>query len=173
MKLNKESIGARLYRLFYSTQEMPLSLCPYFWKLVLMYILILPSFILALPLIITRENEPWWMKNLLGVIVYLAIFGVTIIENSILYQFRIIGVISSLFLLTWAIIETIDLIRKKLKKNKTYWYKEYSNGKYTFRKYSYDENDNRIYKNTNFYTIRNFISAKVNNYCPKIDWDGK
>lgn len=42
MTLNSNSISAKLYRYFYSTERMPESLCTYFWALVLAYILIIP-----------------------------------------------------------------------------------------------------------------------------------
>ena len=52
MKLNINSTSAQLYRWFYATTTMPQSLCPYFWKLVIMWLLILPYSILSLPVIL-------------------------------------------------------------------------------------------------------------------------
>jgi len=51
MKLSKKSFSAKLYRYFYSINdcEMPKSLCPYFWKLVIAYLLFIPLEILATP----------------------------------------------------------------------------------------------------------------------------
>jgi amino acid transporter len=42
MTLNSNSISAKLYRYFYSKQNMPESLCTYFWALVLAYLFIIP-----------------------------------------------------------------------------------------------------------------------------------
>ena len=39
MKLNQNSLSAKLYRWFYKTDTMPTNLCPYFWKLVTAVIL--------------------------------------------------------------------------------------------------------------------------------------
>lgn len=52
MKLNYDSYLSRLYRWFYLADTMPNNLCPYFWKLVIMLILILPTAIISLPVIL-------------------------------------------------------------------------------------------------------------------------
>jgi len=51
MKLYKNSFSAKLYQYFYSVNDwqMPKSLCPYFWKLVIAYLLFIPLEILAMP----------------------------------------------------------------------------------------------------------------------------
>lgn len=49
MKLNFNSIGARLYRFYYGTNQMPSNLCPYFWKLAVAWVTILPLLILTFP----------------------------------------------------------------------------------------------------------------------------
>jgi hypothetical protein len=51
MELNKNSISARLYRWYYNNQ-LPTNLCPYFWKLVIMYILIVPFVVISLPILL-------------------------------------------------------------------------------------------------------------------------
>lgn len=48
MQLNKNSVSARLFRYFYSTEIMPQSLCTFFWALVLAYTLVIPLEILGL-----------------------------------------------------------------------------------------------------------------------------
>jgi acyl-homoserine lactone acylase PvdQ len=58
MKLNINSTSAQLYRWFYATEQMPQSLCPYFWKLVLMWVFILPYTILSLPVILMDLKDP-------------------------------------------------------------------------------------------------------------------
>lgn len=52
MNSSYNSITAKLYRWFYVTDKMPTNLCPYFWKCVLMYLLILPYTIFSLPSIL-------------------------------------------------------------------------------------------------------------------------
>ena len=49
MILNRDSIIPRIYRWFYVTNNMPENLCPYFWKLVLMWIVIVPYIIISIP----------------------------------------------------------------------------------------------------------------------------
>lgn len=49
MELKLNSLSARLYRYFYETNKMPNSLCTYFWKLVIAYLLIIPLEIIGLP----------------------------------------------------------------------------------------------------------------------------
>lgn len=53
MELSKESWHSKLYRFTYIS-ELPQSLCPYFWKLVLSIVLFIPLTILFIPLIIGR-----------------------------------------------------------------------------------------------------------------------
>lgn len=59
MKLNINSRSARLYRWFYGSKDMPQNLCLYFWKLVTMYVFLLPFTIVTLPyMIIFSKGEP-------------------------------------------------------------------------------------------------------------------
>jgi hypothetical protein len=61
MELNLNSLTAKLYRWFYNQYEMPNSLCPYFWKMIIMYVFIIPYSIISLPQIIfeliTKERS--------------------------------------------------------------------------------------------------------------------
>jgi len=57
MKLNKNSISAKLFRWFYGTSELPTNLCPYFWKLVMAYVFVIPLFIISFPYIIIDKNS--------------------------------------------------------------------------------------------------------------------
>ena len=63
MELNLNSLTAKLYRWFYKQNEMPSSLCPYFWKMILACILYIPLFLFDLPSRIARkiqkENTTW------------------------------------------------------------------------------------------------------------------
>ena len=64
MKLDQNSISARLFRWFYATNGMPKNLCPYFWKLVLMWVFILPYTILSLPVILRDWKDPYYRTTL-------------------------------------------------------------------------------------------------------------
>ena len=57
MKLNKNSISAKLFRWFYRTSELPTNLCPYFWKLVIAYVFAIPVFIISLPYVIVDKDS--------------------------------------------------------------------------------------------------------------------
>ena len=54
MKLNSNSISSKLYRWFYGTKELPNNLCPYFWKLVLAWLVLIPYSLVCLPVILTE-----------------------------------------------------------------------------------------------------------------------
>ena len=173
MKLNINSASARLYRWFYMTQLMPQSLCPYFWKLVVMWVFILPYTILSLPVILMDLKDPetrttgeragvgfiiWFI---LGMIVcmlsYIGLFWVTPIEDSLFMHMLVGGGIGWVFSI---IIGAIQLFK---------WSKE----KWENRNVKYDEDGWRIWepvKEKEPTIIKEFIKAKYNKYCPKIEW---
>lgn len=177
MELNRNSISARVYRNFYDTSNMPESLCPYFWKLVAAW----PVTILFLPLLL-----PFWIINkidksdtagipvigkaFIGLIFYtlsyfLFCIGVTITSFWITYSEKsdwyhryvlgwfAIGVIAIL-LITYGIVEWRKQIRiKKIERRYD------AEGNYA---HSEEEEKPNI--------IVEFVKAKYNKYCPKIDW---
>lgn len=49
MKINYNSLSAKIYRYFYTTETMPTNLCPYFWKSLIATILFIPYYILTIP----------------------------------------------------------------------------------------------------------------------------
>lgn len=179
MKLNYNSISAKVYRNFYDTTRMPDSLCPYFWKLVAAW----PLTIVLLPLLI-----PFWIANklngrnpdhvsipsqaLIGLFIYCAIFlvfciGVTIssiwityYQGTQWYQWYIMG-----FIMMFAItVIGLFLLFSELKERR----------RQKRRAALFDENGNYRYcelepEKPNI--IVEFIRAKYNKYCPKIDWN--
>lgn len=63
MKLSKKSLSFRLWSWFYGIHEHrknfhPKNLCPYFWQLVLMWVLLIPYSIACLPAILMYEVRP-------------------------------------------------------------------------------------------------------------------
>lgn len=56
MMLNTNSTVARIYRWFYVTNRMPENLCTYFWKLVAMWMLIVPYALVSLPGLIFKDD---------------------------------------------------------------------------------------------------------------------
>ena len=77
MKLNKNSISAKLFRWFYRTSELPTNLCPYFWKLVMAYVFAIPVFIISLPYVIVDKdsrNESLGNRIGLGIVCWFGLF---------------------------------------------------------------------------------------------------
>ena len=156
MNLNKNSNLAILYRWFYSTDTMPDNLCTYFWSLVALVLLIIPSFIVSLPYIIValfskdteNTNEPivgffiWaFIGCLFSMGSAISLFFVSYEKESLMGIASAMGV--GLFV-GLGVIGIIYFFRKIKDKRKS---KERSN------------------------LIKEFIRAKKNKYCPRIDWD--
>jgi hypothetical protein len=167
MKLNQNSISAKLYRWFYKTDTMPTNLCPYFWKLVTAVILSPLFAIYTLPYeIINYKRSRRWdtYGDMLGISLscWCLIAAVICMISSLRLFFYIPNKSSSLWVImeeigcilwgclilvgiTWAIIKTVK----------------------------YLHNDNHS-KNSNTEKTDNIIvemmKAKYHKYCPKIDW---
>jgi hypothetical protein len=153
---------------------MPNSLCPYFWKLVLMWILILPYTILTLPYIFTfGRQDPigshfaekpgsglvlWFIIYFFGVMLFsLSVFWYSFPEGTYFSSMQILGI------LLWIIALVVLLY------NGIIWAIE----KYKRSKIKYDEDGYRIWEPTpkKPSILTEFIKAKYNKYCPKINWD--
>jgi len=173
MKLNFNSNSAKLYRWFYATTQMPQSLCPYFWKLVLMWVFILPYTILSLPLILMDLKDPesrsmaerpgmgfiiWFILGMLiCMISWFGLFFATPSKNGVWVNVLGVGAIGWLASI---VLGSIELYK---------WAKE----KWENRNVKYDENGYRIWakpepKQPSI--LVEFVKAKYNKYCPKIDW---
>jgi hypothetical protein len=63
MKLNQNSISSKLYRWFYGTNDLPNNLCPYFWKLVLAWLVLIPYSLVGLPSIIMEVYDKDYKYN--------------------------------------------------------------------------------------------------------------
>lgn len=166
MNLNSKSFSARLYRWFYAHNKMPNNLCPYFWKLFVAYILALPVFIVTLPYEICwgkfgKDHETLGAKLGLSLVCYLIVVAAmtllsplclliysNIAEDSILH--KIIG--GGIFLWFLAIGVSLGLLIEYLVK----------------RLRDRNETSNKT-KNKNI--VVEFVKAKYNKYCPKIDWN--
>jgi len=184
MKLNHNSFSAKVYRWFFMKTEMPSNLCPYFWKLVI-------AFTLAAPiLIITAAYELFSIRNqsdkpadspgerfLFGVIAWvilcicvavlspIALFWATPEKDSVLWN-----LISAGFAV-WAgiIIIGISLLYKHLKEKR-----DDAKWKKRNRHNVYDEHGNWVgyrHEEPKPNIILEFVKAKYNKYCPKIDWN--
>lgn len=178
MKLNSNSISSKLYRWFYGTNVLPNNLCPYFWKLVLAWLVLIPYSLVCLPSIIMeiadkdyRYNDVSTGKRIgIGALAYILIFFVGCMLSSIGWFFVLptkdsfYGFVGTVGILLWVAVIVVSVIEgfKALKE----W--NYN------RKIKYDENGWRIYdshKEEKTYLVVEFVKAKYNKYCPKIEWN--
>ena len=163
MKLNKNSISAKLFRWFYRTSELPTNLCPYFWKLVMAYVFAIPLFIISLPYVIIDKsssieslNSRIWGGFVCWVILFLLItaltpimlFWHTPVKDSLLETLIEIGVFTWITGLIIGIMWFIHHLGEKIKERRNLPKKE---------------------KRSNI--IVEMVKATYYKYCPKIDWN--
>ena len=178
MKLNKNSFTSKLYKWFYAVSEyqgLPNNLCPYFWKVVLMYLTIIPYTLISIPVVVydlfdkQYDNGDRKVGERLGISVgvYIGLFVLAALISAIaaiflkvdkgsLFEFLVVG--GCLF---WAGLTVIGVIEG------VKYLREYS----TTNESYYDENQHKwVTKKTKVNMTTEFIKAKYNKYCPKIDW---
>jgi hypothetical protein len=177
MKLNSNSISSKLYRWFYGTNDLPNNLCPYFWKLVLAWLVIVPYSLVCLPMIVLEliDKGYKYSDNSTGkrigmsTIVYFILFVISSMVSFICVFFvspekdSFYLSLSALGAMIWVIAIVIGVIEG---------YKVFTEWNYR-RKIKYDENGYRILnppKQEKTYLVVEFAKAKYNKYCPKIDW---
>jgi|LakMenEpi03Aug12_release.lakeMendotaPanAssembly.Ray.scaffolds.fasta_scaffold1349556_1 hypothetical protein len=173
MTLNQNSTSARLYKWLYGTQDLPNNLCPYFWKVVLAYLVIVPYILLALPYLIvlaiykeSSKDDSFGKRIGIGFVLYfsiwcaasalcfIAMFFVTPTRHS-LYEFM--SLMGSLIWLIGLVLGGNHL------------WDEYKERKRTSR-IRYNEYGYRIYEEPKSNLIVEFVKAKYGKYCPKINW---
>lgn len=178
MKLNQNSVSAKLYKWFYGVSEyqgLPNNLCPYFWKVVLMYLTIIPYILFSIPVVVYDmfdkgyDNGDRKTGERLGIAagVYIGIFVVTAlitaivgffihIESKSFWEFcQLTGCLVWGGIIVVGGIESVKHLREYTTINKSY----------------YSEEENKwVYKKTKVNMTAEFIKAKYNKYCPKIDW---
>ena len=166
MKLNKNSISAKLFRWFYRTSELPTNLCPYFWKLVMAYVFAIPLFIISFPYIIidkyswtlSHGNRIWkgfvyWfiLFLLITALTPIMLFWHTPVKDSFLETLMIYGFFELAVGLTIGVMWSIHHLGKKIKERK--W-----------------ESRNLPKKEKTSNILVEMIKATYHKYCPKIDW---
>ena len=161
MKLNQNSLSAKLYRWFYKTDTMPSNLCPYFWKLVTAVILSPLLSIYTLPYKIINYKRQRWdtYGDMLGMsFAYWCLIAVVICMISPLGLFFYIpNKSSSLWLIIaigciiWASLILVGI----------------GGGIYAIVKFLKSKKSNTE-KTDNI--IVEMVKAKYHKYCPKIDW---
>jgi hypothetical protein len=178
MKLNKNSVSSRLYKWFYGVSEyqgLPNNLCPYFWKLVLMYLTIIPYTLFSIPVVVydmfdkRYDNGDRSTGARLGVScgVYFGLLLFTSLITTIVGLFTHIEPKSFWEFcqltgcMVWSGLIIIGIIRG------VNYLREWSTSDEDY----YSETENKwITKKAKVNLTTEFIKAKYNKYCPKIDW---
>ena len=180
MQLNKNSISAKLYRWFYNQNVMPNNLCPYFWKLVFMWISILPFIVITLPGQILSKFEKKTFGESMGYTFafYAVSFALTVLASLPISFFTTFAdggfwdtmrngsIVFWLFLIVVALYHGIKRLFIRIKEGGKLYDER---GR---RYYGYDSEGYRIYyKEKKPNILAEFIKAKYNKYCPKIEWN--
>ena len=171
MTLNENSLNANLYRWFYGKFNLPTNLCPFFWKLVAAWILLIPFSLFCLPTIVmdiffsnsTLGKEKPGDRLWISLVIWIGLFLATCMGLAIVLFFTELGGFTDLGrtgILLWIIgfiIGTIYL---------------FSHGydKYQDSKKKYGEYGRRIYEEKTDNILIGFIKAKYNEWCPVITW---
>lgn len=164
MKASKKSIHGGLYRFTYDG-EFPENLCPYFWKLVIGVILFIPNFILQFPALIVGifRKDPYdcFGSRCMGAGIYIATLFVSAYIVSQIHWFKAMfnaySYDNELANAGWAIdagivlIIFISYIMEIRKRNKR-------------------KSEEQVQEKKPSILIE-FVKAKYNRYCPKIDWE--
>jgi hypothetical protein len=161
MKLNQNSLSAKLYRWFYKTNTMPTNLCPYFWKLVTAVILSPLFAICTLPyeIINYKRRRRDTYSDMLGTSTayWCLIAGVICMISTLGLFFYIpnksslLWIMISVGLICWASLILVGII-----------WGIFATVKYLESKKSDDEKTDNI--------IVEMVKAKYHKYCPKINW---
>lgn len=142
MELSIKSWHAKVYNFFY-LEDLPKSLCPYFWKLVLAIFVLIPFlitvFLGSIALIIT-------------LIVYL--FHVKLSLFFSWHHFEMLLIFIGIVAVVVSVILSIGYIVSKITDR-------YNNKKKYFVSKSKVKNPT---------ILQEFVKAKYNKYCPKINW---
>ena len=172
MTINYNSFSSKLYRWLYGTNKMPNNLCPYFWKLIVAFVLAIPIFVLTLPFEIirlfaktTREDfndVPIWGRLFMSALTILFLICVAAVLVPISLFFGYVPeqgtLIEDLFILgtfIWIVAFIFGSIRL-----------------FEYLKDRYDSNSGNRKRNKvkGDNIVVEFAKAKYNKYCPKIEW---
>jgi hypothetical protein len=194
MTLNENTIQVKLYKWFYGAEKLPMSLCPYFWKLALMWITILPLSIISLPAIILNkpldlDGTHMGIKSGTSILFYVTLFllfsmglvvvsafGVTLISESF-QSIRIFGCVLWFFGFVGGLVFGIKKLVEYIQDHKTRIYDEeerdeFGNYKLTGRRYYFD-NGKVVFIEPKTNIFKEMYKAIKNKYCPRITWINK
>jgi hypothetical protein len=166
INLNKNSITAKLYRWFYNVDTLPQNLCPYFWKVVIMYLL-LPF--LGIPALIGHLIEKdcnAFTKSILTIAV------------TVFFTAGLIGIgsliVSPIVVFNWVVlnIKPNDMYGNMMVGGLTGWFSLFIYGFWVggveLYKYLTNKKTNTP-KESNI--ILAFVKAKYHKYCLPINWN--
>lgn len=167
--LNRNSITSRLYRWFYKTQILPTSLCPYFYKVLFIYVAIIPYTSICIPyftywgLSKSFKEENVYKNRLKESMILLGIlfsvgWGILMLlyppiffnnTSGFFHTFGLLGVSIGIYLslTVGGIVYLLTYIQNK--RNVEWWEQDGS-------------------KKPNI--IIEFVKAKYKKYCPQINW---
>jgi hypothetical protein len=184
MKINTSSVSTQLYMWFYgiSERKLPTNLCPYFWKLVFMSLLIIPYSIFCLPVVIMElvmkilkkeesKNETWERVGY-SLVIYIFLIGVSSLIVSVSLFWNTYPIKTSPILNSLSIAGTILWIMGIIVgvyNGIQYLYKSIRNWIYG-KTIKYDEDGYRIYPEPKVNIVKEFVKAKYHKYCPQIEW---
>ena len=153
MTLNYNSLNAKLYRYFYDADSMPDSICPYFWKLLMAWVFVIPVSLFSFPAVIAEiiTKQSYGLGRLfMSVVLYMAlycivsmVFTVLIFTNhydseSIIVKMGSAGILIWVVAIVITVIETVKYFRNSDKVNDS--------------------------------VIVGFVKSKYNKYCARITW---
>lgn len=173
MKASKNSLHSKLYQFFYNKKVLPNNLCPYFWKLVIATILILPLFIIQLPSrienLIKKEYRHQWDHAGWGILLYLLLCSYLVFSYATFewikamlhcYSYNsnaaMAGCILNLIVVTILLCIAGWQTGKRMGKRSAEIEREQSEKPPVEKKPS---------------IIIEFIKAKYHKYCPTIEWE--
>lgn len=164
LQLKENSITAELYRWFYAKKGMPTNLCPYFWKVVIMYTFILPYTLFCLPVIVVKPFKRFQKDiDTNRILTSLLIYILTLFTSAMVYVIAFLcGVkkIEPLFnfgVVGWVLVVSIAIGA---------FFGHLKNKWDNMSESDFDEKQ----KTPKIFLIKEFISAKYHKYCPQITW---
>jgi hypothetical protein len=171
MTLNENSLNANLYRWFYGKFNLPTNLCPFFWKLVAAWILLIPFSLFCLPTIVMdifsddftlgkgKPGDRLWIS----LVIWIGLFLATCMILGIVFMFCDLGSFTNMattgiFLWVIGFICGIGYLC-------SHGYEKYQDSKKKYDQWGY-----RIYEEKTDNILIGFIKAKYNEWCPVITW---
>ena len=183
MKLNTNSLNAKLYCWFYgkTAYHLPNNLCPYFWKLVLAWTLLVPYSLFCTLYILTHElfdtkyengdhktGERMGISLLLNGIILMLLLMINVVvrlfvtydPKSIFAELLPPGIMIWFVSICFGIYYGTKALAEHIKESRI------PRDEHGYRKYP-------PYKEKKPNLLVEFVKAKYGEYCPKIDWTNK